>query len=156
MAIVLILVDMLVAHQAEDLLLDAPSFRCQHLCTDTPYVKQLMADFRTGWTVKSADGRVLRKPVEVRERWEEYFKELNEEFPRRQAEEEQPTEGPIPSWTQEEVLGNCGVNWLTQFFNRVTIEGKMPDDWRDSIIVPIFKPKGDASECSNYRGIKLI
>lgn len=49
MAIVLILVDMLVAHQAEDLLLDAPSFRCQHLCTDTPYVKQLMADFRTGW-----------------------------------------------------------------------------------------------------------
>ncbi|VDP03576.1 unnamed protein product [Heligmosomoides polygyrus] len=32
----------------------------------------------------------------------------------------------------------------------------MPDDWRDSIIVPIFKQKGDASECSNYRGIKLI
>ncbi|VDP07152.1 unnamed protein product [Heligmosomoides polygyrus] len=54
-------------------------------------------------TVKSADGRVLRKPVEVRERWEEYFKELlNEEFPRREAEEEQPTEGPIPPWTQEE------------------------------------------------------
>ncbi|VDO95676.1 unnamed protein product [Heligmosomoides polygyrus] len=47
-------------------------------------------------TVMSADGRVLRKPVEVRERWEEYFKELlNEEFPRREAEEEQPTEGPI-------------------------------------------------------------
>ncbi|VDP11143.1 unnamed protein product [Heligmosomoides polygyrus] len=59
---------------------------------------------------------------------------------------------PVEAW---KVLGDCGVNWLTQFFNRVTIEGKMPDDWRNSIIVPIFKQKGDASECSNYRGIKL-
>uniref|UniRef100_A0A8L8KRW8 Reverse transcriptase domain-containing protein n=1 Tax=Heligmosomoides polygyrus TaxID=6339 RepID=A0A8L8KRW8_HELPZ len=131
-------------------------------------------------TVKSADCRVLRKPVVVRKRWEEYFKELlNEEFPRREVQGEQPTEGPIPSWTQEEVrsaiakmklgkaagpdgvpvdawkvLGNCEVNWLTQFFSRVTNEGKNPDDWRYSTIV--FEQKGDASECSNYRGIKLI
>ncbi|VDP04095.1 unnamed protein product [Heligmosomoides polygyrus] len=54
------------------------------------------------------------------------------------------------------VLGNCGVNWLTQFFNRVTLGSKMPDDWSNSIIVPIFKQKGDASDCSSYRGIKLI
>ncbi|VDO73921.1 unnamed protein product, partial [Heligmosomoides polygyrus] len=99
-------------------------------------------------TVKSADGRVLRKPVEVRERWEEYFTELlNEEFPRREAEDEQQTEGPIPSWTQEElrkaiekmklgkasgpdgvpveawkVLGDLGINGLTQFLNRITKE----------------------------------
>ncbi|VDP15935.1 unnamed protein product [Heligmosomoides polygyrus] len=136
-------------------------------------------DIRVVKTKKSADGRVLQRPVEVRERWEEYFKELlNEEFPRHEVQEEQPMEGPIRFWTQEEVrsaidkmklgkaagvpveawkvLGNCGVNWLTQFFNRATIEDKIPDDWRDSIIVPIFKQKGDASECSNYRGIKLI
>ncbi|VDP23276.1 unnamed protein product [Heligmosomoides polygyrus] len=106
---------------------------------------------------------------------------MNEEFPRQEAEEEQPTEGPIPPWTQEEVrkaigkmklgkaagpdgvpveawkvLGDLGINWLTQFLNRITKEGKMPDDWRNSTIVPIFKQKGDASECSNYRGIKLI
>ncbi|VDP18021.1 unnamed protein product [Heligmosomoides polygyrus] len=119
---------------------------------------------------------VPRKPVEVGKRWEEYFKEL-----RTGVQEEQQAEGPIPSWTQEElrnaigkmklgkaaglygvpveawkVLGNCGVNWLSQFFNRVTIEGKMPDDWRNSIKAPIFKQNGDASECSNCRGIKLI
>ncbi|VDP34696.1 unnamed protein product [Heligmosomoides polygyrus] len=64
-----------------------------------------------------------------------------------------PDEVPVEAW---KVLGDCGVNWQTQFFNKVTIEGKIPDDWRDSIIVPIFKQKGDASECSNYRGIKLI
>ncbi|VDP18728.1 unnamed protein product [Heligmosomoides polygyrus] len=110
-------------------------------------------------TMRSADGRVLRKPEEVRKRWEEHFKNLlNKEFPRREVQEEQATEGAIPSWTQEEVrsaigkvklgkapgsdevptealkvLRHCGVNWLTLFFNRVTIEGKMPDDWRDSI-----------------------
>ncbi|VDO77762.1 unnamed protein product [Heligmosomoides polygyrus] len=113
-------------------------------------------DIRVVKSVKSADGRVLRKPVEVRERWEE--------FPRREAEEEQPTEGPIPPWTQEEVhkaigkmklgkaagpddvpaeawkvLGDLGINWLTQFLNRITKEGRMPDDWRNSTIVPIFK-----------------
>ncbi|VDP22984.1 unnamed protein product [Heligmosomoides polygyrus] len=60
---------------------------------------------------------------------------------------------PVEAW---KVLGNCGVNWLTQFFNRVTVEGKMPDDLRNSIIVPIFKQKGDESDYSNYRGIKLI
>ncbi|VDP44247.1 unnamed protein product [Heligmosomoides polygyrus] len=108
--------------------------------------------------MKSVDGRVLWKQVKVRKRWEEYFKELlNKEFPRQEIQEVQPTEGPIPSWTQEEkVLGNCGANWVTQFFNRVAIEGKMPDDWRDNIIVTIFKQKGDASECTNYREIKLI
>ncbi|VDO75398.1 unnamed protein product [Heligmosomoides polygyrus] len=55
-----------------------------------------------------------------------------------------------------EVLGDFGINWLMQFLNRITKEGKMPDNWRNSTIVPIFKQKGDASECSNYRGIKLI
>ncbi|VDO93388.1 unnamed protein product [Heligmosomoides polygyrus] len=66
-------------------------------------------DIRVVKAVKSADGRVLRKPVEVRKRWEEYFNELlNEEFPRREAEEEQPTEGPIPPWTQEEIRKAIG------------------------------------------------
>ena len=33
---------------------------------------------------------------------------------------------------------------------------KMPEVWRDSVIVPIFKEKGDIQECGNYRGIKLM
>ncbi|VDL72487.1 unnamed protein product [Nippostrongylus brasiliensis] len=32
----------------------------------------------------------------------------------------------------------------------------MPEAWRDSTIVPILKQKGDAMECSNYKGINLI
>jgi hypothetical protein len=32
----------------------------------------------------------------------------------------------------------------------------MPDEWRRSILVPIFKNKGNVQSCTNYRGIKLI
>jgi Reverse transcriptase (RNA-dependent DNA polymerase) len=32
----------------------------------------------------------------------------------------------------------------------------MSDDWRISILVPIFKNKGDIQSCTNYRGIKLM
>ena len=32
----------------------------------------------------------------------------------------------------------------------------MPDEWRKSLLVPIFKNKGDAQECANYRRIKLM
>jgi hypothetical protein len=32
----------------------------------------------------------------------------------------------------------------------------MPKEWRRSILVPIFKNKGDVQSCTNYRGIKLM
>ena len=32
----------------------------------------------------------------------------------------------------------------------------MPKEWRSSVVIPIYKNKGDAQECENYRGIKLL
>jgi uncharacterized Zn finger protein len=32
----------------------------------------------------------------------------------------------------------------------------MPDEWRRSILVPIFKNKRDIQSCTNYKGIKLM
>ena len=34
--------------------------------------------------------------------------------------------------------------------------GENAEEWRDSVIVPIFKEKGDIQDCGNYRGIKMI
>ena len=64
-----------------------------------------------------------------------------------------PDEIPIEVW---KCLGDVGIRWLTQLFNKILTTKKMPEEWRRSILVPIFKNKGDIQNCSNYRGIKLM
>ena len=37
------------------------------------------------------------------------------------------------------------------------LDGKgLPDKWQTSVLVPIFKEKGDVRNCNTYRGVKLI
>ncbi|XP_076905012.1 uncharacterized protein LOC143560627 [Bidens hawaiensis] len=64
-----------------------------------------------------------------------------------------PDNIPIEVW---KCLGEEGVLWLTTLFNSIFKAGKMPDQWRSNIVVPIYKNKGDAQCCGNYRGIKLL
>ena len=42
------------------------------------------------------------------------------------------------------------------FFNRLLQGEKMPDEWRSSVLVPLYKGKGHIKECGNHRGIKLM
>jgi len=35
-------------------------------------------------------------------------------------------------------------------------EGCIPDDWKSSVVLPIYKGKWDPMECGSYRGIKLL
>ena len=35
-------------------------------------------------------------------------------------------------------------------------EGKVPQDMKDSVIVTLYKNKGDRSDCNNHRGISLM
>jgi hypothetical protein len=60
---------------------------------------------------------------------------------------------PIEVWM---TLGDVVIVWLTKLFNIIFQSNKMPDEWRQSILVPIFKNKGDVPSCTNYRGIKLM
>ena len=52
-------------------------------------------------------------------------------------------------------LGEVAVGSLTRLFNRILEIDKMPDEWRKSVLVPIYK-KGDVQSCNNYREIKLL
>ncbi|GJR38483.1 retrovirus-related pol polyprotein LINE-1 [Tanacetum coccineum] len=64
-----------------------------------------------------------------------------------------PDQIPIEAWRS---LGAEGISWLTILFNKIFTSGKMPEEWRLSDIIPIFKNKGNAQVCINYRGIKLL
>ncbi|KAK3559113.1 hypothetical protein QTP86_004101 [Hemibagrus guttatus] len=133
--------------------------------------------------IKDRDGRVLTSEKSVQRRWKEYFEELmNEENEREKRVEgvnsvEQkvdkirkdevrkalkrmksgkavgPDDIPVEVWKG---LGETAVEFLTSLFNRVLESERMPEEWRSSVLVPIFKNKGDVQSCSNYRGIKLM
>jgi len=47
-------------------------------------------------------------------------------------------------------LGGC---WIC---NGIVIEGCIPEDWKSSVILPIYKGRGDPMECGSYRGIELL
>ncbi|MBJ5570582.1 hypothetical protein JGG62_24590 [Salmonella enterica subsp. enterica serovar Typhimurium] len=49
-----------------------------------------------------------------------------------------------------------GVQWLTDLSNRIIDEGRIPGDWEKSVIIPIYKGKGDPLECASYRAVKLL
>ena len=53
--------------------------------------------------------------------------------------------------------GNQGFDLITDLFNIIIKENKVPDDWDKSIILNLFKGKGDdATARGNYRGLKLL
>ena len=60
---------------------------------------------------------------------------------------------PVDVWKS---LGEEGVDMLLDLLQKIFEQEKMPEEWRDRVIVLIFKEKGDIQDCGNYRGIKMI
>ena len=115
----------------------------------------------------------------VKHRWKEYFDNLlNQKNPRgkremRTEEKERdvedisgeevriglrkmmkgkaqgPDDIPEEAWNALEIKG---VEFLVNFLNRPLRGEKMPDEWRRSVLVSLYKGKGDIKECGNYRG----
>ena len=137
-------------------------------------------DFNQVKCIKDEMEHLLVKE-EIRHRWQEYFDKLfngentdttfqfddtNMRFVRRIQESEirealKRMKGgkamgsddiPIEVWR---CLGGIAIVWLTKLFNHIFRSNKMPDEWR-SILVPIYKNKGDIQSCTNYREIKLM
>ena len=53
-------------------------------------------------------------------------------------------------------VGGDGLRILTKIFQEIVEGGEIPDDWKLSLTVPIYKGKGDALDCGRYRGIRLL
>ena len=133
--------------------------------------------------MKDKDGNVMTDEESVLRMWKEYYMGLmNEENERERREidgervnleveivskEEVmeniqrmkngkavgPDDIPVEVW---KCLGESALKFLTKLYNRTMESERMPEEWRDSVLIPIFKNKGDVQRCSNYRGIKLI
>ena len=52
--------------------------------------------------------------------------------------------------------GGFGSRWMTDLINNIVKEGCIPDDWRKSILVPVYKGKGDPPVCALYIAIKSL
>ncbi|HEX4920193.1 MAG TPA: reverse transcriptase family protein, partial [Candidatus Bathyarchaeia archaeon] len=64
-----------------------------------------------------------------------------------------PDQIPIEAWR---CMGDARISLLTSLFNKIWTSVRMPEEWRRSEVIPIYKNKGDVQSCNNYRGIKLL
>nr|XP_009769880.1 PREDICTED: uncharacterized protein LOC104220675 [Nicotiana sylvestris] len=60
---------------------------------------------------------------------------------------------PVEFWRY---VGKACLEWLTELFNIIFKMKRMPDEWRWSTMMPLYKNKGDIQNCNNYTGIKLL
>ena len=60
-------------------------------------------------------------------------------------------------WTSSSVQNrDMGTQWILDLCNGIVKEGSIPEDWKSSVVLPIYKGKGDPMVCGSYRGIKLL
>ena len=52
--------------------------------------------------------------------------------------------------------GDIGIQWIRDLCIGIVKEGCIPEDWKSSMVLPIYKGKGGPRECGSYRGIKLL
>ena len=55
-----------------------------------------------------------------------------------------------------EAGGDRVVDWIWRLCNMTFESAVVPGDWRSAMIVPLYKDKGERTECKNYRGNSLI
>ena len=64
-----------------------------------------------------------------------------------------------PSKVSVEMLaasGEIGIDLMVELCQSMLDGRRIPDEWALSVVVPIFKGKGDAMNCGAYRGVKLL
>jgi len=60
-----------------------------------------------------------------------------------------PDNIPMEVW---KLLGEEGLKWLMNFFNVIFESATMPQEWRHSILIPLYKSKADAKTTTTIGG----
>ena len=151
------------------------------LCRLARQVHQAGKDIQQVRMMKDEYGKVMTDEESVLRIRKEYYKGLmGEEHERKENDEERvhleveriskeevrenmqrmnngtavgPADIPVEVW---KCLGVGSLKFLPKLYNRTMESERMPEEWRDSVLIPIFKNKGDVQSYSNYRGITLI
>ena len=119
--------------------------------------------------LKDKNGNVIVSAEAVLKRWKEYFEKLIKEENDREPRTEEadvvnkevncvsrkvknalrmmkkgkpvgPNELPVEVW---KCMGEMRIKFLTRLFNRLLMGKRMPEKWK-SVLIPIYKNKGDA------------
>ena len=131
--------------------------------------------------VKDRNGNLLVNPTLVAERWREYFNGLVNSESDHQITECDPVSGPVEDTTDTEVevaiskmkskratgpsgisaemfkaMEMVGFNEVTLAFKEIEFEERIPKNWKYSTTIALFKGKGDALDCTKYRGLRLL
>ena len=135
-----------------------------------------------GCCIRDNSGDVVFDECGVKARWEEYTKVLlNTTNPYEDLAECEPVEGPCPRVDAREVeaaikkmsadkgAGPSGVvsemlkaslplsvDWMTDVCNGLLDGHGIPEAWKFSTSIPLYKGKGDPLVCGSYRTIKLL
>jgi len=132
--------------------------------------------------IKGASGKVIADDKEIKDSWKEYMEKLmNEENEWDHKISAEVKEGPVDCIMITEVravlkkmkrhkapglsglvaemiqaTGDIATQWMLDLCNGIVKVGSIPEDWKSSVVLPIYKGKGDHVECKSYRGIKLF
>ena len=139
-------------------------------------------DVNGGGCMKDKDGKLVVSEKDRGKLWKDYMEKImNVENEWDQMAKADMVEGPVEEVTYEEVIkatnkmklgkaagpsevnidmimasGKFGVGVLKKLYQGV-LDGKgMPEEWKTSVVVPIFKGKEDVMNCGAYRGVKLL
>ena len=122
--------------------------------------------------IKGEDGQVIRKQEDIQRRWKEYFEKLlNEENERLIREDVERAEvvkalARMKNGKVWKVLGEEGIDLLWDLFKKIYEQEVVPDEWRNSFVVPICILKiarvcpayksGQSDMIDNYRAISSL
>ena len=146
------------------------------------FMRKEERDIDGGGCMKDKEERLVVSEKDRGKLWKEHKeKTMNVENEWDQMVEVDMVEGPMEGVTDEEVIeamnkmklgktagpsevnmdmiiasGTFGVGVMKKLCQRVLDGEGMPEEWKTSVVVPIFKGKEDVMDCGAYRGVKLL